>query len=665
LKTPQTSPPYLHAAFALLGTAFLAIFSWVFLQEYLAPWRTTQAQFRKLEWQRKDPHALNLAPFVGGINQIWLSDIDRVDRCTTCHLGEDDSAFVGARQPFTTHSGDWLVSHPPDRFGCTVCHGGQGEATTFKDAAHQPIPFWPDTMRPRELIEANCGTCHRERNPRDTLVLGKGRETIAESGCIACHNIPGFFLDEVRAPRLESVGESVRPDWLRSWLTDPKSYLSQSRMPNFRLKPAEIEGLSAFLLSQRETTPLDSSRIDWKRADPASGKTLFRESRCVTCHMLDSRGGTIGPDLSKVGSKVRRDWLFSYLKDPMRDQPETLMLRFHFSDDQIRDLTEYMMEDLTDPDVPQVPPEIRFLDPAEIERGRQAFTKHGCYSCHRFSQMENLAKIGPSLEGIGDRNIEPADFRGQAVVQDRSNWLFLKLRDPGSVTENPLMPTYNFKDDEVADAVVALLSIRKEDLPASRVTDSPRPAPYKPQGEFGALVSRYRCLSCHQVHGSGGTLSTVPLDRIGSQLQQSYLESYLMNPSAVRVSIEARMPHFNMERKEAQVLSEYFSKVFLDDSFDHAFKPAQDAVIRGERLYTTLGCRSCHMVGNTGGYVGPDLSNSGRRLKTGWVEAWVSDPNRWKPETLQPNYGLKPPETEALTAYLMTLKTASSHGGTP
>lgn len=665
MKTPQSSHPSLHLAFALLGIAFLAIFSWVFLKEYLAPWRTTQAQFRKLERQLKDPHALNLAPFVGGINQIWLPDINRVDRCTTCHLGEDDKTYTEVRQPFTTHSGDWLVSHPPDRYGCTVCHGGQGEATTFRDAAHQPIPYWPDPMRPRELIEANCGTCHRERQPRETLVLGEGREIIAKSGCIACHNIPGFFMEEVRAPRLESIGESVRPDWLRNWLTDPQNYLSLARMPNFRLKPEEIEGLTTFLLSQREVAPLDSSRIDWTKADPENGKTLFRESRCVSCHMLDGRGGTLGPDLSKVGSKARRDWLYSYIKDPMRDQPDTLMLRYRFSEDQLRDLVEYIMEDLTDPDAMQKPPEVGFLDPKLIDSGRQAFKLHGCYSCHRFSQMERLAKIGPSLETIGDRNIEPADFLHQKVLQNRSNWLFLKLHDPASVTENPLMPTYNFKDEDVAEAVVALLSIRKADLPASRVTDSPRPKQYDPQGEFGALVFRYRCLSCHQIQNSGGTLSTVPLDRIGSQLRKSYIESYLLNPSAVRVSLEERMPHFNMERKEAQVIADYFSKVFLDDSLDGIFAPEQDAAIRGERLYTKLGCRACHIVGTSGGYVGPDLSNSGQRLKPGWVKAWLSDPNQWKPGTLQPNYGLQPSETEALTAYLMTLKISASTGRAP
>ena len=227
------------------------------------------------------------------------------------------------------------------------------------------------------------------------------------------------------------------------------------------------------------------------------------------------------------------------------------------------------------------------------------------------------------------------------------------------------MPSFNFTDKDVAFTVVALLSIRKADLPKSRVTDSPRPKPYEPQGKFGALVSRYRCLSCHQVHDSGGTLSTVPLDRIGSMLQQSYIESYLLNSVAVRVNIEERMPHFNMEREESEVLSDYFSKVFLDDSLESPFTPEPDAAIRGKRLYEKLGCRSCHIVGYSGGYVGPDLSNSGKRLKPGWVESWLTDPNRWKQGTLQPDYGLKPPEAEALTAYLMTLKTADTAERTP
>lgn len=660
MRTPQLAPGRFHLAFAVLGVAFFAIFSWVFLKEYLAEWRTTQAQFDQLQRRVKDPHALSLAAPLGDIRQVWLPDLDRVDRCTTCHLGIDDPAFVSAGEPYTTHPDTWLGTHSPDRFGCTSCHGGQGEATDFRNAAHQPIPYWSDPMRPPPLIEANCGACHRERRPRRAFWLEKGRQVMATAECVACHDIPGFSLDELRAPRLESVGYKVRPEWLRKWLSDPKGYLSQARMPNFRLQPAEIESLSAFLIAQRETAPFDSSGVDWAKADPERGRTVFGEARCVTCHQIEGRGGTMGPELTTVGSKVRRDWLFSFIQDPTHDQPGTLMLRYRFTDEQVRDLVAYLTEEMIDPSAPQVPSEVRYLDPKLVESGRDTFVRHGCYSCHRFTGMTNLGKIGPSLVAIGDRAIESSEFKGEAVVPSRSNWLFLKLREPDRLADQSRMPTYDFSDPDAAAAVVALLSIRQADLPASRVTDQPRPTRYEPQGAVGALFARYRCLSCHQVRGWGGELSTVPLDRIGSQLQHSYLVSYLQLPSAVRVSLEERMPQFNMTREEAQLLADYFADVFVDDSLERPSPPGPEAARRGEQLFQTLGCRSCHMLGGTGGYVGPDLSDSGRRLKAGWIESWLSDPEQWKPGTLQPNYGLKREEASALTAYLMTLSTDRS-----
>ncbi len=664
MRTAHTAPRWVHIAFAALGVAFLAIFSWVLLQEFFAEWRSEQAEFRAIQRQVKDPHALSLGAEVDGIRQVWLRDIDRVDRCTTCHLGTDDPDFVTAKQPFTTHSGTWLRTHPSERFGCTVCHGGQGEATNYRDAAHAPIPHWPDPVRPRELVEANCGACHRERAPNEAFILAEGRQQIADAGCVACHDLPGFSPGEIQAPRLGSVRDKVRPDWLRRWLTDPKTYLPRARMPNFRLQTQEIEDLSTFLLSQRETASLDSSGIDWSKADPDHGRAVFGAARCVSCHRINDRGGTLGPDLSMVGSKVRRDWLFGFIKDPMRDQPDTRMPRYRFSDVEIRDLVSYLMTDLVDSEAPEKAPEVGYLDPKQVAAGRATFIKHGCFSCHRLGASASTAKIGPSLMAIGDRVVEPSEFGSQVVVPTLANWLYLKLRQPDALTEESRMPTYGFTESEAAAVVVALLSIRKVDLPASRVTRAPSPTPYRPQGAFGALVSRYRCLSCHQVQGWGDTLSTVPLDRIGSQLQQDYLVSYLLNPSAVRVGIEERMPPFNMTLQEARTIADHVGSVFVDDTLERPFTPNAEAARRGEQLYRRLGCQSCHITGASGGYVGPDLSDTGHRLKAGWIEAWLSSPQTWKPGTLQPDYGLKPEDVHALTAYLMTL-TKTTRGRNP
>jgi mono/diheme cytochrome c family protein len=238
------------------------------------------------------------------------------------------------------------------------------------------------------------------------------------------------------------------------------------------------------------------------------------------------------------------------------------------------------------------------------------------------------------------------------------NWIFIKLQAPETLAEPSRMPTYNLSEREAAAVTVALLSLRAADLPASRVTNEPLVPPYEPQGEFGSLVRRYRCLSCHRIRGWGGDLSTVPLDRIGSQLQRGYLESYLMNPGAVRVSVEERMPDFHMTPAEARTLAGYFSTVFVDDALEVGVPASAERARVGGQLFERLGCRGCHIVGGQGGYVGPDLSDSARRLRPGWTLAWLLTPQKWKPGTLEPDHGLTREEAEALTAYVMTLSAA-------
>ena len=653
LKTP--APPRLHLVFAGLGLAFLVIFSWILFHEGTAEWRTTQARFRRLESRVKNPHQLAQSPAAEGLRQTWLPDLGRVDRCGTCHSGIDDPAFAAAPAPFTTHPGAWLSTHPTDRFGCTTCHDGQGQATDYVNAAHQPLPFVPRPMRPLETIEANCGTCHRSLDPPDAPRLAEGRQLIVASGCYSCHEIPGFEGLTFRGPALDSLGNKVLPGWLAVWLKDPKSYLPQSKMGNFRLSSEEIGGLQAFLLSQRAQAPLASTAIDWKKADTGNGRALFGELRCVSCHAVNGRGGTMGPDLTRIGDKVRRDWLFSYLKDPHRVQPDTPMLQYRLSDDQLRDLTAFLFEEYSSAGAaPETP--IAYQEARLVAAGRIVFERRGCPSCHALAAVKETGRIGPSLAGIADRDPDELPYGINIVRHTTDNYIFLKVLLPDTLGSPSLMPTFNFTPADAAKIALALASIRKSDLPASYVQRHPAPAPFRPGGAFGDLVTRYRCLSCHSVSGYGGDLSTVALDRIGSQLQRDYIAKYLLNPGAVRVSVEARMPVFHMLPDEARTIADYLSTVFLDDSldrYDTSFTP--EDMRRGEQLYRQLGCQACHQLGTQGGYIGPELSASGTRLKPGWIAAWLSMPRKYKPDTLQPDYGLSSADVRALTAYLASL----------
>jgi len=638
--------PVLQWTFALLSLLVLGTVVAAVLQEWRADWRVWQRRYARLEGAGG-----GLGDDESGIRQIWLPALDRVDRCTTCHLGATDPERRDAPQPFRAHGGTWLDTHRPDRFGCTGCHAGQGEATSFRGAAHEPIPSWPRPMVSRELMESRCGACHLEREPSGAWWLARGRALITDRNCVACHELPGRNPSEVRAPRLDGLSAKVRPAWLRGWLANPKAYLPRSRMGDFRLAREEVEALTAFLLEPHGDEGL--AEVDWSRASPERGGELFRRSRCVTCHSLNGRGGTLAPELAHVGAKVTRDWLFAWIRDPHRLQPDTLMPRYRFTDAEVRDLAAYISRDLAEPlgqGDDDTPP-----DPGRAAEGRRIFERRGCYSCHGLEGFPSLARIGPSLTGVGDRALEPAPLAARGIQADLPNWIFTKVSHPEQVLEGARMPTFGFAPDEAAAVTVALLSHRARPVePAYTTRDKDRPA-WEPQGRFGALVRRYRCLSCHQVQGTGGTLSTVSLDRIGSQLRRPYSEQYVQNPIAVRVGLAERMPHLNIAAEEARVLADYLSTVMVDDALAGEVPRDAATLARGRALFDRRGCVSCHIVGERGGFVGPDLNGSGTRLQPGWVVAFLLDPERWKPATLQPDYGLERDEAEALAAYTLSL----------
>ena len=640
-------PGRLQWLFAFLSLGLLAAAVLALVRERRAEWRVWQSRFARLEGAAERP----MGDGERGLQQIWLPALDRVDRCTSCHLGIAEPDLGAAPEPFRAHPGRWLDAHRVDRFGCTTCHGGQGEATTYRGAAHQPIAFWPEPMASRELMESRCGTCHRERRPPGARWLARGRALMTDRNCVACHELPDRTPAEVRAPRLDGLLVKVRPAWLRGWLANPRAYLERSRMGDFRLTPEEVEALTAFLLQPVGVPALDV--VDWSRADPERGGELFRRSRCVTCHSVNGQGGTLAPELGHVGAKVTREWLYSWIRDPHRLQPDTLMPRYRFGDDEVRDLAAYISRDLALPaglDPNDSPP-----DPTLAAEGRHVFERRGCHSCHELEGFPPLPRIGPGLAGVGDRVLEPEPLVARGIRTTLPNWIFTKVSHPDQVLEGARMPTFGFTPDEAAAVTVALLSQRARGVPAGWATRDPERPVYAPQGEFGVLVRRYRCLSCHQIQGTGGMLSTVPLDRIGSQLRRAYVEQYLQKPIAVRVGLAERMPHLNIAPAEARLLADYLEAVMVDDTLEAGVARDAATVERGRELFDRHGCIGCHIVGERGGFVGPDLNGSGSRLEPGWTVAWLLDPERWKPGTLQPDYGLSREEAEALTAYTLSL----------
>jgi len=53
----------------------------------------------------------------------------------------------------------------------------------------------------------------------------------------------------------------------------------------------------------------------------ADGKTLFKNSACSTCHIVSGNGGSLGPDLTRVGLKRGQDYLVESISHPGKNKP--------------------------------------------------------------------------------------------------------------------------------------------------------------------------------------------------------------------------------------------------------------------------------------------------------------------------------------------------------
>ena len=134
LRKDEMPPRLPGLPFALIGVLLSGIVAVGFVKEERREWRAYQRQFKDMELARavteSDRDAARRQPIE--LTQSILPDLGSVDRCVSCHLGVEDPTYAGAQQPFAYHPDHDL--HPFERFGCTVCHSGQGRATSAEAA---------------------------------------------------------------------------------------------------------------------------------------------------------------------------------------------------------------------------------------------------------------------------------------------------------------------------------------------------------------------------------------------------------------------------------------------------------------------------------------------------------------------------------------------------
>ena len=273
-----------------------------------AGWRDSDREWKKYQREFYQLEA-RISPDAGAagerleIKQIVNEDLGIVDRCTTCHLGVEDPRFKNAPQPFRTHPNP--DSHPFDKYGCTICHSGQGAATSSA-AAHGWVKDWNHPILPREFLQSACTKCHEGSSPFLGTVPRQGKKLFTERACIGCHKIDG--RGGSIGPDLSAVGERRNADWLIKHFRNPRDVVPGSRMPKLCLVDPDIRILTAFMLSrQKQRIPdeyltvhqpvvLDKETVSSGIPSVEMGRHAFRKYGCFMCHGDNGKGGVQNPN---------------------------------------------------------------------------------------------------------------------------------------------------------------------------------------------------------------------------------------------------------------------------------------------------------------------------------------------------------------------------------
>jgi cbb3-type cytochrome oxidase cytochrome c subunit len=82
------------------------------------------------------------------------------------------------------------------------------------------------------------------------------------------------------------------------------------------------------------------------RLDPsvARGKSAYDQFGCAGCHRIHGQGVGVGPDLSYEGdARPDREWHIRHFQDPQSVSPGSFMPKFPLNEEQLNDLTSYML----------------------------------------------------------------------------------------------------------------------------------------------------------------------------------------------------------------------------------------------------------------------------------------------------------------------------------
>jgi cytochrome c2 len=443
------------------------------------------------------PAGLRAGDVIERVNDIDILSLSQAENAllSTPTWGKPLTLRVrrGASQPFSSHPrldlyvGD-ASPHSAAKVGCTICHDGQGNATTFQWASHSPdselqreewarehgYAFnhdWWFPMFPNRFSESTCLKCHHnlgelEPSPRfpepPAPKLMEGYHLVRQFGCFGCHEINGYDGPNKRIgpdlrsePNVTAAAQQLLTD---AGVNDEEKLLASTLVSN----PYDRTAFARLAELLRADQTRAAAKAEQAGQDPPhlSAPSFQLLSVLGAPDELPGKQRKVGPSLRHLASKVDFNFVYDWIREPKHFRPTTRMPQFfglwdhlvpvvepdgdghekieaskglkdaeRFEPIEIRGITQYLLGHSQPFEFAENSAGV--TAEASAERGRKLFETRGCLACHQHPDFPDAkADQGPSLGNLGSK----------LTTENGRRWLYSWLRDPSAYHPRTVMP---------------------------------------------------------------------------------------------------------------------------------------------------------------------------------------------------------------------------------